>query len=78
MTSSPCSHLTAGAREAGSRSIAASDLDYKLRDGKIVYVYEYCGPGRSPRSRRALGVGDVAGERGDRAAFFEAWTTRAT
>ena len=33
-----------------------------IRDGKVVRRRELPRPGRSPRSRRAFGVGDVAGE----------------
>ena len=42
-----------------------------LRDGKIVRNRKSSREqARSPRSRRAVGVGDVAGERGDRAARY--------
>ena len=37
---------------------------------------EFSGTGRGPRSRRAAGVGDVAGERGGRAALIEAYNRR--
>ncbi len=47
-------------------------VHFKLRDGKIVYIFEHQARRRGPRSRRASGVGDVAGERGDRAAGLPA------
>ena len=37
----------------------------QVRDGSIVRDRAFTSSGSSPRSRRAVGVGDVAGERGD-------------
>ena len=41
---------------------------WTFRDGKIIANAGIRRPRRSPQSRRAVGVGDVAGERGDRLA----------
>ena len=41
-------------------------VDVRRRQGHPAQLYQDAG--RGPRSRRAVGVGDVAGERGDRAA----------
>ena len=43
-------------------------LVHELQDGQVVRMRNYLDPKGSPRSRRAFGVGDVAGERGGRAA----------
>ena len=57
-------------RGHGSASGTVTELEYaqviKLREGKVVEV-DIPQSRTSPRSRRAFGVGDVAGERGGRA-----------
>ena len=49
----------------------------RLRGGLVVWQQDFS-TARSPRSRRAFGVGDVAGERGDRAAAIRGCGTAAT
>ena len=65
-------HSWAAAREAASRSeIDAWAVWTVDDDGLVTRVEAFLDhEGRSPRSRRAVGVGDVAGERGDRPAGF--------
>ena len=64
-----------GEGQGGAERIETElDLDVcTVRDGKVIRGSSLLDQRRSPRSRRAHGVGDVAGERGDRAAKFEAF-----
>ena len=57
--------LSGRGRGAASRSTCGSTCVGSVRDGRVATV-RVPGSRRSPRSRRAAGVGDVAGERGDR------------
>ena len=60
-------HSCAGAGAAWRSTRESDALDF--RDGKIVRSGLH-DERRSPRSRRAVGVGDVGGERGDRRAAY--------
>ena len=57
----------------GSRPVASSSirkgawLAHFAADGRVSRMQVFTDRGDGPRSRRTLGVGDVAGERGDRA-----------
>ena len=53
-----------GQRRRPSRAYYA--YRWHFEGGKVTYPQVLRGPRRSPRSRRAVGVGDVAGERRDR------------
>ena len=51
---------------SGSRSTRSGGACSRFATGKIGRPALHVDRARSPRSRRAVGVGDVAGERGDR------------
>ena len=64
-------------REAASRSRIGRATEYTVENGLITSLTMYLPrTGRSPRSRRAVGVGHVAGERGDSKADFRSLELR--
>ena len=66
---SSCGTTSARGRASGLEIDRVPDvaLVWELRDGKVTKTTLYRPHSRGPRSRGAVGVGDVAGERGDRA-----------
>ena len=64
---------------SGTEIETRTAIVWTLRDGKVDRLRRAIPrPRRSPRSRRAVGVGDVAGERGDRAAGLSRRSNEAT
>jgi len=54
-------------RSSGLETEREYSAIYTFHDGKVIRYRECLLSAKGPRSRRAAGVGDVAGERGDRA-----------